>query len=165
MCCFPRRFAPARGRMFQWGGSFILCRVPHERWWHTLFSNLDNPFIVDREEGDPMLDGKTYFLAGHARLPQGLAVRSMYDVLTMTVEADVNHHVILKASCTLATEHGREYIDQILRGCSLEDDIDHLTRRLTCYYRGKAQNAIVAALKDLHKQFLLQKEINKKENA
>lgn len=102
-----------------------------------------------------MFTGKTYFIAGHARLPQGMAARSVFDTLTVTVEADMKYHVILDASCTLATEQGRAFIGNLLRGCSLQDGIEELTKRITDYYQGKAQNALVAALRDLHHQYLL----------
>lgn len=104
-----------------------------------------------------MYTGKTYFIAGHARLPQGMAARSISDTLTITVEADVKYHVIIEASCTLATEHGRDFIGQLLRGSSLQDGAEELCARITDYYRGKAQNALVAAVRDLHTQFLSQK--------
>lgn len=102
-----------------------------------------------------MFTGKTYFIAGHARLPQGMAARSIFDTLTITVEADAKYHVILEASCTLATDHGRDFIGQLLRGCSLQDGIEDLSRRIMDFYQGKAQNALVAALRDLHNQYLL----------
>ncbi|WP_054949237.1 DUF3870 domain-containing protein [Numidum massiliense] len=107
-----------------------------------------------------MFTGKTYFLAGHARLPQGIAAHSVYDVLTITVEVDNKYQVILEASCTLATDHGRDYVSQILRGCSLQDDFEQLRRRIMNYYKGKAQSAIVAALKDLYNQYLEQQQKN-----
>ncbi|WP_027415286.1 DUF3870 domain-containing protein [Aneurinibacillus terranovensis] len=104
-----------------------------------------------------MHTGKTYFIAGHARLPQGMAARSIFDTLTITVEADTKYHVILEASCTLATEHGRNFIGQLLRGCSLQDGMDEVIQRVTDYYLGKAQNALVAALRDLHNQYVIYK--------
>ncbi|MGM9956202.1 MAG: DUF3870 domain-containing protein, partial [Peribacillus sp.] len=48
----------------------------------------------------------TYFIAGHAKLPQGMAARNLYDSITITVELDLKYGVIVDASCTLATEHG-----------------------------------------------------------
>ncbi|WP_047152518.1 DUF3870 domain-containing protein [Aneurinibacillus tyrosinisolvens] len=105
-----------------------------------------------------MFTGKTYFIAGHAKLPQGMAARSVFDTLTITVEADVKYHVILEASCTLATEHGRHFFGQLLRGCSLQDGVEEMTERILQNYQGKAQNALIAALRDVHSQFLLRKE-------
>lgn len=101
-----------------------------------------------------MFSGKTYFIAGHARLPQGMAVRSMYETLTITVEADITYHVIVDASCTLATEQGRDFFRHLVVGYSLQDGIDELIDPIQQYYHGKAQNALIAAMRDLHSQFL-----------
>ena len=60
-----------------------------------------------------MFNGKTIFIAGHARLPQGMAAKSVFETLTITAEVDAKYGVILEASCTLATEHGRD----LLEGC------------------------------------------------
>ncbi|RXT06602.1 DUF3870 domain-containing protein [Ammoniphilus sp. CFH 90114] len=95
----------------------------------------------------------TIFIAGHSKLPQGMAAKSVFDTLTITVEIDKKYGVILEASCTLATEHGRNYVGEILRGMSLKDGIDEPIRLLQHHYRGRASNALVAALKDLFTQF------------
>lgn len=95
------------------------------------------------------MNGKTLFIAGHARLPQGIAAKSVFETLTITAEIDRNYGVILEASCTLATEHAREFVGQVLRGMSLNDGIEEAIAALHMYYRGKAANALVAALKDL----------------
>jgi hypothetical protein len=96
-----------------------------------------------------MMNGKTLFIAGHARLPQGMAAKSVFETLTITAEIDRKYGVIVEASCTLATEHGREFVGRVLRGMSLNDGIDEAIETLQMYYRGKATNALVAALKDL----------------
>jgi hypothetical protein len=96
-----------------------------------------------------MMNGKTLFIAGHAKLPQGMAAKSVFETLTITAEIDRKYGVILEASCTLATEHARGFVGQVLRGMSLNDGIDDGIAALQMYYRGKAANALVAALKDL----------------
>ncbi|MFM1655134.1 DUF3870 domain-containing protein [Brevibacillus sp. B_LB10_24] len=95
----------------------------------------------------------TYFIAGHARLPQGMAAKSIFDSLTITVEVDKKYGVIVDASCTLATEHGRDFVGRILKGFCLQDGVDELIGHLQVHYRGKAANALAAALKDLHQQY------------
>ena len=95
----------------------------------------------------------TFFMAGHARLPKGMAVRSVYETLTITIEADHKYHVIIESSCTLATGHGRDFISQILRGYSLRDGIEDIIQEISHHYQGKAQNAIISALKDLYRQY------------
>ncbi|WP_078408769.1 DUF3870 domain-containing protein [Priestia abyssalis] len=100
-----------------------------------------------------MFNGKTIFIAGHARLPQGMAAKSVFETLTITAEVDVKYGVILEASCTLATEHGREFIGRVLRGTSLKDGVEDAIQEIQTYYRGKATNALIAALKDLDLHF------------
>jgi hypothetical protein len=100
-----------------------------------------------------MFNGKTIFIAGHARLPQGMAAKIVFETLTITAEVDVKYGVVLEASCTLATEHGREFIGRILRGTSLKDGVEDAIKEIQTYYRGKATNALIAALKDLDLHF------------
>jgi hypothetical protein len=49
----------------------------------------------------------TFFIAGHARLPQGMAARDVHEILTITAEVDKKYGVIVSTSCTLATEHAK----------------------------------------------------------
>ncbi|GIO27904.1 DUF3870 domain-containing protein [Ornithinibacillus bavariensis] len=100
----------------------------------------------------------TVFIAGHARLPSGMAAQNMYETLTITAEIDRKYGVIVAASCTLATEHGRDFVQQLLRGYSLQDGIDSPVDAVKLHYMGKAGNAIVSALKDLHKQYIINLE-------
>ena len=100
-----------------------------------------------------MGNSNTYFVAGHARLPQGMAAKSVFDTLTITAEIDKKYGVILEASCTLATDHGRDFIRQLLRGISLRDGVEEPVKLIEENYRGKATNALIAAVKDLHAKF------------
>ncbi|MFS0779530.1 DUF3870 domain-containing protein [Neobacillus sp. 3P2-tot-E-2] len=95
----------------------------------------------------------TIFIAGHAKLPSGMAARSIYETLTITAEIDKYYGVIVDASCTLATEHGRDYIARLLKGHSLRNGVDMPLEELKSGYLGKANHALIAALKDLYKQY------------
>ncbi|WKA59315.1 DUF3870 domain-containing protein [Planococcus shenhongbingii] len=95
----------------------------------------------------------TIFIAGHSRLPSGMAAQNIYETLTITAEVDKKYGVIVTASCTLATAHGQEFIHQLLRGYSLQDGIEEPIAKLKSHYLGKAGNALISALKDLHKQY------------
>ncbi|WP_284141226.1 MULTISPECIES: DUF3870 domain-containing protein [unclassified Virgibacillus] len=96
---------------------------------------------------------KTIFIAGHARLPSGMAAKSIYETLTITAEVDKKYGVIVSAGCTLATLHGREYVQELLKGYSLQDGIEQPVEDVKHHYLGKAGNAIISALKDLDKQY------------
>jgi len=97
----------------------------------------------------------TYFLAGHSKLPDKMAAKSVFDTLTITAEIDMKYGVILEASCTLATEHGRQFVARLLRGHSLRDGMEEPIRMVQTHYRGRAANALIAALKDLYMQYEL----------
>ncbi len=98
--------------------------------------------------------GKSVMLAGHAKLPQRMAAKSMYDSLTLTVEIDPKYGVVLDASCTLATRHAQKFIGQILKGYSLMDGIEPMTNEIEGFYHGKAQQALIAAIRDVYQQYL-----------
>lgn len=101
----------------------------------------------------------TIFIAGHARLPAGMAAQNMYETLTITAEIDKKYGVIVTASCTLATVHGQEFVHHMLRGYSLEDGINEPITSVKKHYLGKAGNAIQSALKDLYKQYEVYKNL------
>ncbi|XXM71515.1 DUF3870 domain-containing protein [Lysinibacillus sphaericus] len=105
-----------------------------------------------------MVPSNIVFIAGHARLPQGMAAKNVYDTLTITAEIERKYGVILEASCTLATKHGSNFIGRSLRGISLADGVEEATSLLQAQYKGKAINALTAAVKDLQLQFQSLKE-------
>ncbi|MFQ3544335.1 DUF3870 domain-containing protein [Halobacillus rhizosphaerae] len=97
----------------------------------------------------------TLFVAGHSKLPTGMAANHISESLTLTLEIDKKYGVIVDASCTLATEHSREYIKHLLKGFSLKEDIEEPLKQLNEGYLGKAGNALAAALRDSYKQYQL----------
>jgi|SRR5699024_2076747 len=104
-----------------------------------------------------MFNAKTMFIAGHARLPQGMAAKNIYESLTITAEVDVKYGVIIEASCTLATEQGRDFIGEILKGFSLREGITEAAECIQDHYKGKASKTLVAALRDLEQHYQQQK--------
>ena len=100
----------------------------------------------------------TIFIAGHARLPSGMAAQSMYEILTITAEIDKKYGVIVSTRCTLATLHAQEFLEQLLKGYSLLEGIEAPTKSIQEHYYGKAGSALESALKDLYKQYEKWKE-------
>lgn len=96
---------------------------------------------------------KTVMLAGHSKLPQGMAASEVHQTLTVTLEIDNKYAVIVDASCTLVTSHAQHFIGQLLKGYSLKDGMEEILDVLRCHYFGKAQSAILAAVKDAFKQY------------
>lgn len=101
---------------------------------------------------------RTVMFAGHARLPQGMAAQNLFEMLTITVEVEPKYGVIVDASCTLATRHAQQFINRLLRGYSLQDGIEPILDEIRRAYQGKAQQALLAAAKDMYQQYLLYQE-------
>lgn len=95
----------------------------------------------------------TVFIAGYARLPQGMAATHIFDSMTITAEIELKYGVILAADCTLITDLGKNFIHKLMRGYSLNDGVETLIQRVQSSYKGKATSAIIAALKDLDYQY------------
>lgn len=96
---------------------------------------------------------ETIFWVGHARLPEGMPAKSIYDTMGLALETDSRYYVVLRASCTLVTAHGQEFIEGLLIGHSLLDGIVPLIDSVETYYMGKGKRAIISCLKDISKQF------------
>lgn len=96
----------------------------------------------------------TVFIAGHARLPSGMAAKSIYETLTITAEIDKKYGVIVSTSCTLATLHAQQFVEHLLKGYSLQDGMDEPVKKVREHYLGKAGSALESALNDLYKQYI-----------
>lgn len=99
------------------------------------------------------MHNNTLFIAGYARLPQGMAAKTLFDSMTITAEVETQYGVILAVDCTLVTELGRDYLRSLLRGRSLNDGVEPLIAQITRHYKGKAASALIAALRDLEHQY------------
>ncbi|TQR18227.1 DUF3870 domain-containing protein [Psychrobacillus soli] len=75
--------------------------------------------------------------------------------LTITAEIDKKYGVIVRTSSTLATIQGQEFVQQLLRGHSLQDGIELPLASIKNHYLGKVGNALMSALKDLFKHYEL----------
>jgi hypothetical protein len=95
----------------------------------------------------------TYLIAGYAIHSQGKAARNIDESLTITLEVDFKHGIIVDAACTLAVEHERDAIKRLLCGYCLRDGMEGLIERIQRDYRGKSGHAIQAALMDAYSQF------------
>jgi len=97
--------------------------------------------------------GRTIFLAGHAALPQGMAAKGLYDHLAIVAEVDKKYGVVVNVQCTLVTALANEIVQNTIRGYCLKDGIEELIKDMSNIYRGAARNAIIAALKDLDREY------------
>src|SRR5690625_8020787 len=89
----------------------------------------------------------TIFIAGHARLPSGMAAKSMYETLTITAEIDKKYGVIVSTSCTLATVHAQQFFERLLIGYSFQDGIEERVTQGNANLYRKARSAVHTAVK------------------
>ena len=99
------------------------------------------------------------FIAGHGKLPSGSAAKAAYDTLALTVEIEREHGVILAVECTLATQLGRSFVADLLRGFSLEKGVEALIEEVKVHYFGAAKAALIASLKDLESEYVRLSEV------
>ncbi|MFC7392783.1 DUF3870 domain-containing protein [Scopulibacillus cellulosilyticus] len=104
---------------------------------------------------------QTMMIAGHAKLPRGMAARDVYETLTVTAEIDPHFGVIIEASCTLATDHAQNFINDLLKGYSLREGLDAILDVINNGYHGKAKDALMAACKDMYYYYT---ELNKEKS-
>lgn len=96
---------------------------------------------------------QTVFVVGHAQLPQGMAAKSLFDTLAVTAEVEPAYGVIVRADATLVTDEGKEFFSRLLVGRSLNDSVDEVLQDIRLLYQGAAQNALIAATKDLWRRY------------
>jgi hypothetical protein len=106
------------------------------------------------------LNKKTVILVGHAAFPQGMAAKGLYDHLSIVAEVDRVYGVIVDVECNLITDLANGFVRNLLQGYCLKDGIDDLVSEVFSSYRGAAKNAIIAAIKDLHREFIRYNEKN-----
>lgn len=93
------------------------------------------------------------FLVGHAQLPQGMAAKSMFETLAITAEFERKYGVILRVGVTLVTDEGKGYFARMLEGRSMNDSVEDVLQDIRLLYHGAAQNALIAATKDLWRHY------------
>lgn len=94
----------------------------------------------------------TVLIVGHAKVAKDVASRSQYESIAFALEIDRKYGVIVNCEPTIMIESGRDYIRRLLIGRSLED-IDEIYSIIEQNYNGNALPALIAALKDLYRQY------------
>ncbi|WP_406677697.1 DUF3870 domain-containing protein [Neomoorella carbonis] len=103
---------------------------------------------------------QTVLIVGHAKISRDVASRSVYESIAFSVEIDRKYGVIVDCEPTILIESGRDFIKRLIVGLSLEE-IDEICRRIEENYHGNALPALIAALKDIYRQYNYLKD-NKK---
>jgi len=89
----------------------------------------------------------TALLVGYAKLPEETAAQSVYGTVGVALEVEWETGTILAASCTLVLPMASEFINKILKGMRLPENLEEAVAEISTRYLGPAQSAIIAALR------------------
>ncbi len=93
-------------------------------------------------------------VVGHAALPNGAALKSVYDNLALVAEISPKYGVITRCGINLASSVAEDFVVGLLVGHSLFDDVDEGVEEIRSRYTGTLTNALIAAYKDLKRNFM-----------
>lgn len=99
------------------------------------------------------IDTNDVLLVGYGKLPHNTSAEQMHQVLAIAVRFDPVAGRVVDASTTLATRVADEFISGLLIGLDLTQDAAAIVQRITASYHGHAQRAVLAAFRDLIRQY------------
>lgn len=93
------------------------------------------------------------FLSGYAKLPENTTAQKLYSHLVLVVTVRLPEGTILDADCTMATELGRQFIQELLSGYDLHRGPEPLLTLLSQSYYGHLRKALQTCIKGICLQF------------
>lgn len=98
-------------------------------------------------------EDRVVVVSGYAKMPVGTAARSLYETLTLGVLVDLRTHTVLKASSTLVTDVGREWVARQLVGQQLLAEPSDFLSKVKRDYWGVSSGALAQAYRDLVRRY------------
>jgi hypothetical protein len=92
-------------------------------------------------------------VTGYAKMPEGTAVRRLYEQLTLGALVDVETHRVVRATSTLVTEVGQEWLAEQLVGTHLLEEQEAFIDKIERGYWGQARSAIVQSFRDMVRRY------------
>ena len=92
-------------------------------------------------------------VVGYGKLPQGTSAEALHKILAIAVLVDKESGLILDASSTLLTPVGDRFVCYHLIGLNLISDCPRFIDVISSRYLGHAQKAVIAAFRDLGRNF------------
>lgn len=93
------------------------------------------------------------FLSGYAKLPENTTAQKLYNHLVLVVTVQLPQGIIQDADCTMATQLGRQFIQELLAGYDLHRGPEPLTALLAQSYYGHLRRALQTCIKGICLQF------------
>ena len=104
----------------------------------------------------------TVFILGTSKLSKSDPILSTYDIFFIGLIIDLETNIIIDSTSNTVKEKTSDFINSIVAGYDIINNIDELELEVKRRYHGMVQKAIIAAVKDARNKYLM--VIDKKDN-
>lgn len=102
-----------------------------------------------------MIYGKnTVYVTGISRLSKSDPIFSNYEVFFIGIVIDKDTDIIVDSTCNMVKEKTETFINSILEGYNLKNEINNIEKEINTRFHGIAQKAIIAAVKDARNKYI-----------
>ena len=101
---------------------------------------------------------ETVYVTGESRTNIDNAITKVYGAFFVALEVDLDSGKILNMDCTHTLELTEKFLRKICVGRSLDRDYEQLEEEITRRYYGSSTRAVIAALTDANKRYIMAKE-------
>ena len=93
-------------------------------------------------------------LAGYSKPPTDTAAKKLYETLVVVADVDYQTGIILDVDCTMATDLGKRFVLQMMKGYNLSQGVEDLVEAINTHYFGHLKNALLNAVREIGRQYL-----------
>ncbi|MBU5626494.1 DUF3870 domain-containing protein [Oscillibacter sp. MSJ-2] len=101
---------------------------------------------------------ETVYVTGESRTNIDNAITKVYGAFFVALEVDLSSGEILNMDCTHTLDLTETFLRRICVGRSLDREYEQLEAEITRRYYGSSTRAVIAALKDANKRYIMAKE-------
>lgn len=101
--------------------------------------------------------GKTYIFAGHAQLPEGTDIYENFKYVTVVAEVDMASGQVVNCSVPVYCRETSDFVTGILKGKSLETDLDAIIAELDERMQTMSKRALLNAVQAIYNRYNMAK--------
>ena len=101
---------------------------------------------------------ETVYVTGESRTNIDNAITKVYGAFFIALEVELGSGEILNMDCTHTLDLTEKFLRKICVGRSLDREYDLVEEEITRRYYGSSTRAVIAALKDANKRYIMAKE-------
>ncbi len=107
-----------------------------------------------------------HIFSGHAQLPNGSDLYESMKFLSVLMTVDMDTGTIIKSTVPLYCPLHSEFVENIMNGKSLDDDLDKIFKEIDKKIHTQTRRALITAIQTLHNRYIIVKGsyIKEKEN-